>query len=152
MYKIALGTLTVYMRRRNFRRFKFPLKYEMRCDSTSSQIPKRKFSCLVHDPVPFVSKGLLCPVPTRPYAHDHAPEHNQIDQRRVDVSTGISKVSCNDMCVSVRLSVCRSVCRRDFYLGVQRFCSETLSSSAFSAYPACIHKLHSQNGHVVANS
>ena len=32
-----------------------------------------------------------------------------IDQRRVDVSTGVSKVSCNEMCVSVRRSVCRSV-------------------------------------------
>jgi len=28
-----------------------------------------------------------------------------IDQRRVDVSTGISKFSCNEMCVSVRRSV-----------------------------------------------
>jgi len=33
----------------------------------------------------------------------------QIDQRRVDVSAGISNVSCNEMCVSVGLSVGRSV-------------------------------------------
>ena len=59
----------------------------------------------------------------------------QIDQRRVDVSAGISNVSCNEMCVSVGLSVGRSVCRRVFYLGVQRFCSETLSSSAFRPTP-----------------
>jgi len=62
---------------------------------------------------------------------------SEIDQRRVDVSTGISNVSCKEMCVSVG----RSVCRRVFYLGVQIFCSETLSSSAFSTYPACIHVL-----------
>jgi len=45
------------------------------------------------------------------------------------------------VCRSVRLSVCRSVCRRVFYLGVQMFCSETLSSSAFSTYFARIHVL-----------
>ena len=33
----------------------------------------------------------------------------EIDQRRVDVSTGISKVSCNEMCVSVGRSVRPSV-------------------------------------------
>ena len=65
----------------------------------------------------------------------------KIDQRRVDVSRTSSEVSCNEMCVSVGLSVCRSVCRRVFYLGVQMFCSEALSSSAFSTYPACIHVL-----------
>jgi len=56
-----------------------------------------------------------------------------IDQRRVDVCTaGFSKVSCNEMCVSVGRSVGLSTC---FYLGVQRFCSETLSSSAFRPTP-----------------
>ena len=33
----------------------------------------------------------------------------KIDQRRVDVSTGISNVSCKEMCVCVGLSVGRSV-------------------------------------------
>ena len=33
-----------------------------------------------------------------------------IDQRRVDVSTGVSKVSCNEMCVSVGRSVGLSTC------------------------------------------
>jgi len=48
------------------------------------------------------------------------------------------------VCLSVGPSVCRSVCRRVFYLGVQMFCSETLSWSPFSTYyyPACIHVLH----------
>jgi len=66
----------------------------------------------------------------------HVDVFSGIDQRRADVSRTSSKVSCNEMCVSVGLSVCRSVCRRVFYLGVQMFCSETLSSSAFSTYPA----------------
>ena len=62
----------------------------------------------------------------------------KIDQRRCDVSPGISKVSCNEMCVGV--CVCRSV-DVFFYLGVKMFCSETLSWSAFSTYSACIHVL-----------
>ena len=47
------------------------------------------------------------------------------------------EVSCNEMCVSVCRSVGRSVAV--FYLGVQMFCSETLSWSAFFDLPACIH-------------
>jgi len=70
-----------------------------------------------------------------------------IDQRGVDVSNYWHFKSLLQRSVCVGLSVCRSVCHRVFYLGVQMFCSETLSSSAFSAYPACIstYKLYSQN-------
>ena len=56
-------------------------------------------------------------------------------KRKADVLHLELKVPCNEMCLSVCLSVGLSVCRRVFYLGVQVFCSETLSWSAFSEPP-----------------